>query len=676
MPTVFDVRRAQLLAVVLALGLIVAGFGAFGHGSAQTSGDEQADGNATPEAALPTIPLETTVGEGDWPVAQGDLQGTRNALNSSIDSGNLGDLDVAWRFDLEAAGFFGTVTANPIVVGDTVFIQDMQSNVFAIDRWSGLLKWKTEFGIGSIGPNGVAVGYGLVYAGLSDTGEVVALDIATGTEVWRQRIGSPPGEGIDMAPMVYDGMVYISTVPGTGVGPTFYQNGDRGVLYVLDALTGEVAWWFDTTDGGFGVPRLAGGGGLWYPPSFDDDGNIYFGVGNPSPWPLTEDCPNAECRPGDNLYTSAMVSLDAHSGAVRWYYQDRPHDLLDLDFQNTPVLATVTIDGADTEIAVGSGKTGNVVAVDANSGEVIWSLPVGKHQNDENAPLPDDPIEIFPGAYGGVETPIGFANGVVFATWVDLAQYQGATGPDPDRSANFADAEGGILAINAADGSVIWEVPLPTFVLGGVTIANDVVFTAGLDGLVRGFDAATGDELWSWEADLGINAPLAIADDTIFVAAGFVKMPQVGATPAATPAAAADPGTPQLVAIRVGGASAATPVPSEATAAPEASSPEAVNGNGGTGEVEGADVTVSMIDIAFDPKEITIPAETDTVVGLTNDGVAIHNFNIPELNIASGDYQAGQSGSVTVNAQAGDYTYFCSIPGHREAGMVGTLHVE
>ncbi|MGE3796193.1 MAG: PQQ-binding-like beta-propeller repeat protein [Thermomicrobiales bacterium] len=671
--------RSRLLAVLLAICLLVVGAGAWQTGLAQVPD------NATPEAtsdgpaaaALPVIPPETTVGEGDWPVPQGDIKGTRNADGSVIDSSSVSDLDVAWTFDLEASGFFGAITANPIVIGDAVYIQDMQSNIFAINRHDGSLIWRTNFTIGSIGPNGVTVGYGMVYAGLSDTGEVVALDASTGSEVWRQKIGSPPGEGIDMAPMVYDGMVYISTVPGTGIGPTFYQDGDRGVLYVLDALTGEVAWWWDTTAGGFDVPAKAGGGGLWYPPSFDDEGNIYFGVGNPAPWPLTPDCPNGECRPGDNLYTSAMVSLDGETGAVRWYYQDRPHDLLDLDFQLTPILTSITIDGAETDIAIGGGKTGNVVAVDRETGELLWRTPVGKHQNDENAPLPEEPIEIFPGAYGGVETPMAYADGVVFAPYIDLPQYQGATGPDPDRSANFAEGTGGLAAISAVDGSILWDVKLPTLITGAATVANDVVFTAGLDGFVRGLDVATGEEVWSFEADLGINAPLAIADDMMFIGAGFVKLPQVGVAVASPEAETGEPASAQLIALRIGGPSDATPAAgpgatdTDAAATPGATAPDASPVAGAE-----AEVTVEMIDINFVPKEFTIEANTDAVVGLINNGVAIHNFNIDELEIASGDFQSGETGSVTINAEAGEYTYYCSIPGHREAGMVGVMIVE
>ncbi|MCA9858662.1 MAG: PQQ-binding-like beta-propeller repeat protein [Thermomicrobiales bacterium] len=658
-------------------GVFVAVFVLLSSVLAGVSTIEAQDAGTPVAAALPAVPPEVEQLSGNWPTAQGNLAATRSAVDSSIDSSTVADLDVAWTVDIPVAGFFGAVTANPIVVGDTVFIQDMQSNIYAIDRQSGELKWLTEFGVGSIGPTGLAVAYGMVFAGLSDTGEVVALAASNGEELWRQKIGSPPGEGIDMAPAVYGGYVYISTVPGTGVGPTFYQDGDRGVLYVLDALTGEVAWWFDTTVDGFGVPAQAGGGGLWYPPSFDADGNIYFGVGNPAPWPLTPDCPNGSCRPGDNLFTSSMVSLDPESGGVRWYYQDRPHDLLDLDFQNTPVLGTVTIDGDEVLLAVGSGKTGNVVAANAETGDVIWKTPLGIHQNDENSDLPDEPIEVYPGAYGGVETPMAYANGVFFATWIDLPQYQGATGQDPDRQADFATATGGIVAIDGVTGAVLWETGIPTMVLGGATVANDLVFTAGLDGIVRGFDIATGEEIWSWEAPLGINAPLAIAGDTLYVAPGFVKLPSVGSTPVAE--SDGEPPSAQLVALRIGGPSEEIEAsPSDAGAAESVGTPSVV-AEGETSPVAAdsdADTSVELVDIRFVPDELTIAADTDFTIALTNTGVAIHNFVIDSLDIHSGDVMPGETVYITINAPAGEYTYYCSVPGHREAGMVGELTVQ
>jgi uncharacterized cupredoxin-like copper-binding protein/mono/diheme cytochrome c family protein len=88
-----------------------------------------------------------------------------------------------------------------------------------------------------------------------------------------------------------------------------------------------------------------------------------------------------------------------------------------------------------------------------------------------------------------------------------------------------------------------------------------------------------------------------------------------------------------------------------------------------------AGVSIEMHDIFFQPKEITIPANTPVTIHLSNLGAATHNFNIDALTIHSGDVAPGSTGTVTINAAAGDYEFHCNIPGHREAGMVGTIHV-
>ena len=87
------------------------------------------------------------------------------------------------------------------------------------------------------------------------------------------------------------------------------------------------------------------------------------------------------------------------------------------------------------------------------------------------------------------------------------------------------------------------------------------------------------------------------------------------------------------------------------------------------------ELTVDMVDIAFEPAEFTIPANTDVTVHLPNRGVIVHDFNIDALDIRSGLVQPGDETTVTINAPAGDYEYYCSVPGHRAAGMVGTMHV-
>ncbi len=88
------------------------------------------------------------------------------------------------------------------------------------------------------------------------------------------------------------------------------------------------------------------------------------------------------------------------------------------------------------------------------------------------------------------------------------------------------------------------------------------------------------------------------------------------------------------------------------------------------------DVTVVAVDIAFEPKEFTIAADTDVVVTITNEGMLQHDFHIDELEIASDLLDGGESTEVTINAPAGTYEFYCAVTGHREAGMVGTLTVE
>jgi uncharacterized cupredoxin-like copper-binding protein len=93
---------------------------------------------------------------------------------------------------------------------------------------------------------------------------------------------------------------------------------------------------------------------------------------------------------------------------------------------------------------------------------------------------------------------------------------------------------------------------------------------------------------------------------------------------------------------------------------------------------QASDTTPSVVmgDIFFQPKEITIPANTDVTIELPNQGASVHTFDIDELNIHTGEVQPGATTTVTINAPAGDYVYYCAIPGHKEAGMVGTLHVQ
>jgi glucose dehydrogenase len=313
-------------------------------------------GPATPNALSGTpVPNEVTQYATDWPVAQGNLQSTRAANGSPINASNLNQLKTAWMTPITVTGGFGGMTSNPVVIDKTIYVQDMQSNVISLDLGTGKENWRTEYNVPSNGPNGVAVAYGYVYAATGDTSTAFALDQKTGQQVWAAKLSNNDFECIDMAPTVYNNTVYISTNPNN-VTYGNYRGGARGILWALDAATGVTLWSFDTsTDNLWGNPRTNSGAGLWYPPSVDDKGNLYFGTGNPGPYPGNAQYPNGTSRPGANDYADSLVSLDLATGAVRWSLNAHPHDIFDHDFQQSPVLATVNLNQTPRLIAVGGG---------------------------------------------------------------------------------------------------------------------------------------------------------------------------------------------------------------------------------------------------------------------------------------------------------------------------------
>jgi plastocyanin/mono/diheme cytochrome c family protein len=113
------------------------------------------------------------------------------------------------------------------------------------------------------------------------------------------------------------------------------------------------------------------------------------------------------------------------------------------------------------------------------------------------------------------------------------------------------------------------------------------------------------------------------------------------------------------------------PAPAPAAPAAPAQTPAAGEGDG-DGDAAAAFTVVSH-DIYFDPAELTIPADMDVTVSLPNQGAAPHNFSIDELGISVDQAPGVLDYETVINAPAGEYEYYCNVPGHKEAGMVGTL---
>ena len=208
----------MVLAVSAAVGLAASTRGASGVGQA---------------------PPEWAANAGSWPAHNYDLANTRATTRTAINSANVSSLKVKWRFPLKGVSAFGAFASTPIVLDGTVYFQDLNSNVYAVDRNTGKRRWRHLFNKPSIGPNGIAYGWGRIY-GATET-NAFALDGKTGNLLWSRRLIRNGREGIDMAPQLYDNKVLLSTVPGSGV-KHFYEPGAVGVVYALDAATGKTMW--------------------------------------------------------------------------------------------------------------------------------------------------------------------------------------------------------------------------------------------------------------------------------------------------------------------------------------------------------------------------------------------------------------------------------------------------
>jgi outer membrane protein assembly factor BamB len=497
-----DVPKRLLFAMVV---IVLAG--ACSSGARTSTAPSSDTGAVRPSAQVPT----------GWPLPGQDYNNSRAAVGSTITSANVDKLDVA--FTAAPAGV-GALSTAPLVIGHTVFFQGGSGEVVAVDADTGKTRWVSPATGFNIGPFGVAVADGRVFADAGSDG-VLALDENTGKLLWRRRLTTTSTLGVDIQPTVFDGIVLAATVPVSIQG--IYTPGDRGTIYALNAATGTVRWSFDTVKGDlWGHPDINSGGGAWYPPAIDTRRRVvYFGTANPAPFPGTARYPNGASRPGDNLYTDSVVALDIDTGKLDWYHQVTAHDLFDRDQINV-MLAHLT-DGR--EVVVSTGKSGEVVGLDPDTGRVLWQRPVGKHLHDTDLTLPG-PTDVYPGTYGGVLTPPATADGVVYVATVNAP-----TKLPPNQPSYFGGQlgthDGEVVAIDATNGNVVWDTKVPGDPLGGATVVNDLVLTALLDGTVVALERSTGKIVWQYKTAGGINGWPSVAGSTVYVPVGQAKPPQL-----------------------------------------------------------------------------------------------------------------------------------------------------
>ena len=525
------------LTLLVAAALAVGGCSSKSSSSASTAscfGKHTAAGTA---GSAPSGSSNPAVAAG-WTLPGGNLANTRDVA-SPITSSNVSTLGVAWCVPTEstgaihAAGFADEIATTPVVVNGVVYIQDLESNVMAIRLATGKVLWTHNYNSLNGGPDGVNVVCGTVYAATDKA--AVAQSAATGKQLWSRTLIGNDLEGIDMAPGYNHGTVYVSTVP---VNPNKgeYLGGARSTLWALNARTGAPEWSWDEVQNLWGKPAINSGGGLWDPPSFDSQGNLYIGIANPGP--LGEHSPKGypwgTSRPGPDLYTDSVVKLSPQ-GKLLWYYQLTPHDLFDWDLQNSPVLTTAH----GQQVVIDGGKAGILIELSAKTGKLLWKLPVGVHSGPANAgQLTEDAtpatvssllpakFTLEPGVFGGVESQLATNGSTVFAAVNNLGvplTIKGVAESSKAFEASIPKATGEMVAVNQDTGKIEWDDKLPSTPYGAATITNNVVFTTTYSGHLYAFNAATGAILLNTPLSAGSNSPVTVDGDYVIAGAAVVQ---------------------------------------------------------------------------------------------------------------------------------------------------------
>lgn len=413
---------------------------------------------------------------------------------TNVNAANAAELKPLWAFSFKGAN---RARSQPLFIGEMVVTGSHSGEVLALDATSGCLHWQfqasAEVRTGIIGDEQLIDGQQLLYFG-DVLGTVYAIDAATGTELWRTRADTHPNATITGTPSLLDDYIYVPVSAlevSNAVDPLYECCTFRGSVVAMNRASGKIKWQTHTIPE---APRAQGknasgttqygpsGAVVWNSPSIDiKRKRLYVGTGENASSPAT-------------TTSDAIVAMNLADGSIAWSWQGTARDAWntacdsltpdncpeengpDYDFGAATLIAT---DTAGRDLVIGGQKSGVVHAIVADTGEHLWSERVGRG-----------------GIQGGIHFGIAADDKRIYVPITDMAD--GRTYPDP--------AQPGVHALDITSGKPVWYAAHPDVcderdfchpgVSQSISLLNDMVLAGGMDGIVRGYESATGKQIY------------------------------------------------------------------------------------------------------------------------------------------------------------------------------------
>ncbi|HTM02500.1 MAG TPA: PQQ-dependent dehydrogenase, methanol/ethanol family [Vicinamibacterales bacterium] len=473
----------------------------------------------------------------NWLSYSGTLMNQRYSGLTQITPANVKNLQLAWIWQAKSLEKF---EATPLVVDGVMYTVEAPNNIVALDAATGRPFWTFAY---TPAPEGRPC-CGKVNRGVSILGDtlymetidahLLAVDAKSGQKIW-DTVVAKAAERYSMtaSPLIIRDKVIVGV--GGGDAPI------RGSIAAFDAKTGKELWRFYTIPGPgepgnetwTGESWKTGGVGVWNAGAYDPETNlVYFGTGNPAPdW-------DGSTRLGDNLYSDSVLALDPDTGTLKWHYQFTPHDELDYDSTQVPVLADIQVNGRPRKVMLWANRNGVMYCLDRVTGEFITGKPFVKvnwmdgfdakgRPHRVKFPTKEGTL-IYPHVHGGTNwAPPSFSpktNLFYVASWENSAttaiegQFPKAASANNRQTAmgqtnlvpffnNDDEPFGVVRAFDPATLEKKWEFRMDDITWGGTFVtATDIVFSGGREGYFLALDGKTGQLLWKAPVGGQINA--------------------------------------------------------------------------------------------------------------------------------------------------------------------------